>query len=94
MLTALPDAINDLTLPCHEQRAGAATASVSTSPSPGSRPLIPSASASFHHHSRHRAPGASIPSEAMMHFPRVSDFPPIFEKFSDSEERFHNFTFS
>src|SRR6218665_517265 len=25
MLTALPDAINDLTLPCHEQRAGAAT---------------------------------------------------------------------
>jgi len=26
---------------------------------------------------------ASIPSEAMMHFPPVSDFPPIFEKFSD-----------
>src|SRR6218665_1540889 len=25
MLTALPDAANDLTLPCHEQRAGAAT---------------------------------------------------------------------
>jgi len=25
MLTALPDATNDLTLPCHEQRAGAAT---------------------------------------------------------------------
>lgn len=30
--------------------------SVSGSPSPGSRPLIPSASASFHHHGRHRAP--------------------------------------
>ena len=29
-----------------------------------------------------------------MHFPPVSDFPPIFEKFSDSEENFHNFTFS
>src|SRR6218665_2055903 len=28
-------------------------------------------------------------------FPPVSDFPPpIFEKFSDSEENFHNFTFS
>ncbi len=27
MLTALPDAANDLTLPCHEQRAGAATGS-------------------------------------------------------------------
>ena len=26
MLTALPGATNDLTLPCHEQRAGAATA--------------------------------------------------------------------
>ena len=26
MLTALPDATNDLTLPCHEQRTGAATA--------------------------------------------------------------------
>jgi len=26
MLTALPDATNDLTLPCHEQWAGAATA--------------------------------------------------------------------
>ena len=26
MLTAFPDATNDLTLPCHEQRAGAATA--------------------------------------------------------------------
>src|SRR6218665_1925076 len=26
MLTALPDATNDLTLPCHEKRAGAATA--------------------------------------------------------------------
>src|SRR6218665_2018081 len=25
MLTALPDAANDLTLPCHEKRAGAAT---------------------------------------------------------------------
>ena len=28
MLTALPDAANDLTLPCHEQRAGAATVCV------------------------------------------------------------------
>src|SRR6218665_1667469 len=26
-------------------------------------------------------PGASIPPETMMHFPPVSDFPPIFEKF-------------
>ena len=25
MLTGLPDATNDLTLPCHEQRAGATT---------------------------------------------------------------------
>ena len=38
--------------------------------------------------------GASIPSETMMHFPHVSDFPPIFDKFSDSEENFQNFTFS
>src|SRR6218665_1396480 len=38
--------------------------------------------------------GASIPSEAMMHFPPVSDFPPIFEKFSESVENFQNFTFS
>src|SRR6218665_2138622 len=30
MLTALPDATNDLTLPCHEQRAGAATAHTHT----------------------------------------------------------------
>ena len=36
---------------------------------------------------------ASIPSEAMMHFPPVSDSP-IFEKFSDSVENFLNFTFS
>ena len=35
--------------------------------------------------------GRPSPSETMMHFPSVSDFPPIFEKFSDSEE---NFTFS
>src|SRR6218665_3579602 len=41
-----------------------------------------------------RLPGASIPPETMMHFPPVSDFPPIFEQFSDSEETFHNFTFS
>src|SRR6218665_1765553 len=34
------------------------------------------------------------PPETMMHFPPVSDFPPIFENFSDSEENFHNFTFS
>src|SRR6218665_65347 len=30
----------------------------------------------------------------MMHFPPVSDFPPIFENFSDSEKNLHNFTFS
>src|SRR6218665_2212822 len=34
------------------------------------------------------------PSEAMMHFPPVSDFPPIFEKCSDSVENFQNVTFS
>ena len=34
------------------------------------------------------------PSETMMHFPPVSDFPPIFGKFSNSEENFHNMTFS
>jgi len=28
MLTALPDATNDLNLPCHEQRAGAATGKI------------------------------------------------------------------
>ena len=28
MLTARPDSTNDLALPCHEQRAGAATGSV------------------------------------------------------------------
>ena len=38
--------------------------------------------------------GASIPSEAMMHFPPVLDFPPIFEKFSNSAKKFQNFTFS
>src|SRR6218665_3791544 len=39
-------------------------------------------------------PGASIPLEAMRHFPPPgSDFPPIFEKFSDSVENFKNFTF-
>src|SRR6218665_925109 len=38
-------------------------------------------------------PGASIPSEAMMHFPPVS-VSPIFDKFSDSVENFLNFTFS
>ena len=36
----------------------------------------------------------SPPPETMMHFTPVSDFPPIFEKFSDSEENFHNFAFS
>src|SRR6218665_3150230 len=30
----------------------------------------------------------------MMHFPPVSDFPLFSKKFSDSEENFHNFTFS
>src|SRR6218665_545464 len=39
-------------------------------------------------------PEASIPSETMMHFPPVSDFPPIFDKFSDFEKIFYNFTFS
>ena len=34
---------------------------------------------------------ASIPSEAMMHFPFVSDFSPVSEKFSDSVENFPNF---
>ena len=31
---------------------------------------------------------ASIPPETVMHFPPVSDFPPIFEKFSDSVGNF------
>jgi len=30
----------------------------------------------------------------MMHFPSVSDFPPIFQKCSDSVGNFQNFTFS
>jgi len=38
--------------------------------------------------------GASIPPETMIHFPPVSYFPHIFEKLSDSEENFQNFTFS
>src|SRR6218665_2532134 len=38
--------------------------------------------------------GASIPSEAMMHFHPVSDSPPIFEKFCDFLENFKNLTFS
>src|SRR6218665_1267976 len=38
--------------------------------------------------------GASIPPETMMHFPPVSDFPPISEKFSDFLKFFYNFTFS
>src|SRR6218665_3362181 len=35
--------------------------------------------------------GASIPLEAMMHFPPVSDFPSVSEKFSDSVENFQHF---
>ena len=35
--------------------------------------------------------GASIPPETLMHFPPVSDFLPIFETFSDSEEKFLDF---
>src|SRR6218665_3323897 len=38
--------------------------------------------------------GASIPPETMMHFPPVSDFPPISENFSDFLKFFYNFTFS
>src|SRR6218665_2465050 len=38
-------------------------------------------------------PGASIPSEAMMHFLPRFRFPPIFDKFSDSVENFQNVTF-
>jgi len=38
--------------------------------------------------------GASIPPETIIHFPPVSYFPLIFEKFSDSKENFRNFTFS
>src|SRR6218665_613359 len=34
------------------------------------------------------------PPEAIMLFPPLSDFPPIFEKFSDSVENLQNFTFS
>ena len=37
--------------------------------------------------------GASIPPKAMMYFPPVSDFPPIFERISDDVENFLNFTF-
>src|SRR6218665_2468403 len=38
---------------------------------------------------------ASIhPPEAMMHFPPVSDFPSVSGKISDSEENFHNDTFT
>ena len=37
--------------------------------------------------------GASIPPEAMVHFP-LFQIPPIFEKFSDSVENFQNFSFS
>src|SRR6218665_3514031 len=35
----------------------------------------------------------SIPSETMMHFPPVSDSPPISEKFSDFLRNFYNVTF-
>src|SRR6218665_1432506 len=39
--------------------------------------------------------GTSIPSEAMMHLPPVSDSPTLFPKmFTDSVENFPNFTFS
>ena len=38
--------------------------------------------------------GVHPPPETMMHFPPVSDFPPIFKKLSDSVENFLNFTFS
>ena len=41
-----------------------------------------------------RDQGRPSPSEAIMHFLSVSDFPPIFDKFSDSVENFKNFTFS
>ena len=41
-----------------------------------------------------RQSGASIPPETMMHFLPVSDFPLIFETFSDFVENFLNFTFS
>ena len=34
------------------------------------------------------------PPEAIIHFPPCFRFPPIFDKFSDSEENFQNFTFS
>ena len=37
-------------------------------------------------------PGASIPPEAMMHFPSVSYFPLFSKEFSDSVENFPNFT--
>src|SRR6218665_2900637 len=37
--------------------------------------------------------GASIPPEAMMHFPLCFRFPHIFEKISESEENFQNVTF-
>jgi len=40
-LTALPDATNDLTLPCHEQRAGAATADSSGNKEPESESYSP-----------------------------------------------------
>src|SRR6218665_3680047 len=38
--------------------------------------------------------GRPSPSETIMHFPPVSDFPPISEKFSDFLKFFYNFTFS
>ena len=37
--------------------------------------------------------GRPSPPETMMHFPPVSDFPPIFKKLSDSEENFKNLSF-
>src|SRR6218665_3282879 len=46
------------------------------------------------YYGRSTQPGASIPPETMMHFPPVSDFPPISEKFSDFLNFFYNFTFS
>jgi len=37
---------------------------------------------------QYKSTGASIPPETMMHFPPVSDFPPVFEIFLDSLENF------
>src|SRR6218665_1011659 len=47
----------------------------------------------YAHIQKHLTRGVQ-PSDAMMHFPPVSDFPPISENFPDSVENFPNFTFS